>query len=93
MGRDAPKSRPLGDAATGGGLFWWRRTLSWVAAAAGRGEAIEIGLPELIAMAAEVVEDIPRIESTVVTIGKNRTDGLVTDRFDAHNGDIAFADL
>jgi len=45
------------------------------------------------AVAAQAVQDVPGIQAALVTVGEYRTDRVVSDRFNAHDIDIAFADL
>ena len=70
-----------------------RRAIGRNAAAAGRGEAVEVGLPQRVAVAAEVVQQIPGIQAAVVTVGKNQTKRVIANRFDALDCDVALAQL
>ena len=44
-------------------------------------------------MLAQTVKDIPGVQAAIMPIGKNRTDRVVANRFNAQDIHIAFADL
>lgn len=70
-----------------------RRAFGWIAAATGRGEAVEVGLPQRIAVAAEVVQQIPGIQAAVVAVGKNQAKRVIANGFDALDFYVALAQL
>jgi hypothetical protein len=70
-----------------------RRVVGRIATLALSLQAVEIGLPEFVTMPAEVVEHVPRIETTIVPVAENRLDRVVADWFDALDRYVALADL
>ena len=70
-----------------------RRAFGWIAAAPGRGEPVEVGLRQRIAVAAEVVQQIPGIQAAVVAVGKNQAKRVIANGFDALDFYVALAQL
>lgn len=70
-----------------------RRAFGRIAAATGRGEAVEVGLPQRIAVAAEVVQQIPGIQAAIVAVGKNQAKRVIANGFDALDFYVALAQL
>ena len=73
---------------------WWlgrRWAFGRIAAATDCGETVEVGLPQRIAVAAEVVQQIPGIQAAVVTVGKNQAKRVIANGFDTLDFDVALA--
>ena len=77
-------------------LAWGSRAIGGivrVAALAFGSQAVQVGLPQLVVVPAEVVEQIPGVEPAVVTIAEHRPDRVIADGLDAFDFDFALADL
>ena len=54
-------------------------------------QRVEIGLPVLFLVDAEVVQRFPGIDAGGVAVGETQTDGVVADRLQLHDADFALA--
>src|SRR5438105_3812131 len=68
--------------------LWWR-----IAARAGGLQTVEIALPELVLIFAELVQVFPRVEARVVAVGERGPQGIVPDGLDGLDGHLTLADL
>ena len=50
-------------------------------------------MPQIVVVFTEIIEVVPGIQATVMTVGENRLDGIVADGFDAHDIHVALAEL
>ena len=67
------------------------RAGGWIAAGVFLLQAVQIGLPKLVAVEPEIVEQIPGVKPAVVTIRKDRPDRVVPDRLNTVDADISLA--
>ena len=62
---------------------------AWIAAEAVLGQRVEIALPDPVLVAAEIVEIAPGEDAGIVHVVELDADGVMADRLDRHDADIA----
>src|SRR5437762_2329827 len=64
-----------------------------VATRAGGRQPIQVTPPQRVVLRAELVEVVPRVDAAFVPVGEFRADGIVSDRLDFGDGDVALSKL
>src|SRR3546814_17984424 len=59
------------------------------AAGAAGGEGVEIGLPQRVPLAPEAVEVLPGVDAGIMQVIELQAHGVVADRLDLHDADMA----